>query len=57
MIQFLRPFAVAAVLATALAAQSTGVSSSQPSGAPPDPQTMIQMRVNQLATLLNLTDS
>ncbi len=57
MIEFLRPFAVTAVIAAALYAQSTGGSSGLAAGAPPDPQTIIQMRVNQLATLLSLTDA
>jgi len=54
MIRFLRCFAVGAVIAAGVSAQSNA---GPPSGTPPDPQTMIQMRVNQLATLLSLTDA
>jgi Spy/CpxP family protein refolding chaperone len=57
MIPFLRCFAAAAVLAAGVSAQSNSVSPGPAPGSPPDPQTMIQMRVNQLATLLSLTDA
>lgn len=45
-------FAAVAVSAALALAQGRG-----PGGAPPDPQTRIQMRVSFLATLLDLTDA
>ena len=45
------------LVAAAVCAQSPGTTPGQPSGTPPDPQTMIQTRVNFLATLLSLTDA
>jgi Spy/CpxP family protein refolding chaperone len=57
MIKLLRTTVAMVLLATAVCAQSTGVNPGPPSGTPPDPQTMIQMRVSFLATLLNLTDA
>lgn len=48
----LKILGLAAVSATLVLAQRTG-----PGGTPPDPATMIQMRVDRLATLLSLTDA
>jgi Spy/CpxP family protein refolding chaperone len=46
---------VAALSAAAMFAQGTGRRG--PGGTPPDPQAMVGMRVNRLATVLSLTDA
>ena len=57
MIKLARATVAMILLAAAACAQTTGANPGPPSGTPPDPQTMIQMRVSFLATLLNLTDA
>jgi Spy/CpxP family protein refolding chaperone len=55
MLKKITTVSILAVMATMLCvAQGTG---SATPGTPPDPQTMIQMRVNMLTTLLGLTDT
>jgi len=50
-------FIAATVSAALVFAQGPRPRASAGSGTPPDPSTMIQMRVNRLATLLGLTDT
>lgn len=50
--KFATLFAAVALLTTVAFAQGRG-----PGGTPPDPQTLIQMRVSFLTTFLNLTDA
>jgi len=53
--RFTRLFAAAAFAAGLLVAQGRGPVN--PGGAPPDPQKMIQFRVDRLAAFLSLTDA
>lgn len=47
----------AAVAMSAVLVSAQGMGRRNGAGTPPDPQTMVQMRVDRLATLLNLTDA
>jgi 2C-methyl-D-erythritol 2,4-cyclodiphosphate synthase len=50
-------FLCAAVAISAALVSAQGMGRRNNGGAPPDPQTMIQRRVDMLATVLNLTDA